>query len=429
MLVSRLRSRRLSRQGANPQPPTFTRASTANDPYTGAAVASGVPRFPAIAGSVGVLVEEGTTNLFQFSTALDNAYWSKTNTAVTPNAGTAPDGTNTAFKLVDNATSGQHNINKFGPFAAGAATASFFAKAAELSSLRVGDGTGLQADFNLATGVVSGIIGTAASATMTPVAGGWYRCTLSGTAGAGAGINIILVSGGNQSYAGTGQGVLLWLPQAEQKAYATSAIPTLGAATATRAAETLTIPTAGVLRPDQGTIGERVYIDGPIPPAVRFLFEHKDSGTAADRIYLRLQTDGTLLGGTSNGTATGTNVTTPALGLTAGWHTFALRWSAAEVSVWVDGIKKGATATPNLPSVMRSTFKVGSSVAGDFQLNQPIDALRISSLALSDAEMAQATAGALIDVRGQTYAADFNGSLQQYGRGLNISDRLDVGYL
>ena len=62
------------------------------------------PRFdhdPTTGESLGLLVEESRTNLVTYSEQFDNVVWTKLgpSTSVTPNAATAPDGTNTAYLL------------------------------------------------------------------------------------------------------------------------------------------------------------------------------------------------------------------------------------------------------------------------------------------------------------------------------------------
>lgn len=52
------------------------------------------------------------TNLALQSQAFDNAAWSKLNATVTPNVALAPDGTMTADRLTDNATSGEHRVTQ-----------------------------------------------------------------------------------------------------------------------------------------------------------------------------------------------------------------------------------------------------------------------------------------------------------------------------
>ena len=51
-------------------------------------------------------------NLLEYTESFDNSYWAKTNTTITANATEAPDGTQTADKLVQNSSTGFHYINR-----------------------------------------------------------------------------------------------------------------------------------------------------------------------------------------------------------------------------------------------------------------------------------------------------------------------------
>jgi hypothetical protein len=87
---------------------TFSRASTGT--FVGSdgliqTAASGVPRFDhtgATGESLGLLVEEARTNIATYSTDFSQAVWAKSNSTITANAATAPDGTLTASLLLPN---------------------------------------------------------------------------------------------------------------------------------------------------------------------------------------------------------------------------------------------------------------------------------------------------------------------------------------
>jgi hypothetical protein len=413
MLFSRLSSRRVSRINATPGNPTFSRPSAANDPYTGASVASGAPRFPGIAGSVGVMVEEGTTNLVLWSQDFINGFWIKSGTTLTTGLA-APDGTPTAtgFSFASGSNFIYQNVN----VTAGTTyTFSFFAKN--------NGGTGsFHAVYNN-TGAAFITGPTDFSAQINAAA--WSRVSVTFTAPAGCTQVRVYLTANSAATAN----FIVWGAQLEAKAYLTAHIPTTSA-TATRSPETLTIPTANVLNPSQGTIIVRAYVDGDIlktnPSAAHYIFYY--GGNPWNRVIARFDTGGTILAGTVNGSGTATVVNAP-LPLSRGWHTIGLRWSVSGVAIFVDGVKKDSKPSGTPPDVAGSTLYRGCDDAGTTQLGQPIDALRISSVAISDAEMAQATAGILANVRGQTYALDFDSTLQQYGRPLTLPDRFALGLL
>jgi len=202
----------------------------------------------------GLLVEEARTNLLLQSQTLDNATWNKTRSSITANVATAPDGTVTADKLVEDTSGGSFDVNQTVTKAASSLpyTYSFYAKAGERTRTdpivgNVGGGFFVVFDISGGQAVNSGNFGTGWTLTSTGVellAGGWRRCWMTGTTDAGTDINAkneldngtgsAAISDG---YAGDGaSGLYLWGAQLEQASFPTSYIPTTGA-TVTRAAD------------------------------------------------------------------------------------------------------------------------------------------------------------------------------------------------
>lgn len=129
-------------------------------------------------------------NLLTYSEQFDNAAWTKSSATVTANAAVSPDGTLTADTFTPTATAAllYQGITKAA--IATTFTASFYAKANGLTSLRAyvygntnanrGDAT-----FDLSAGTVGAITSvgtfTATSAAITSVGSGWYRCVITTT--------------------------------------------------------------------------------------------------------------------------------------------------------------------------------------------------------------------------------------------------------
>lgn len=249
--------------GAQVEPVTYETAPRAYNVTTSAAYHG--PRLdynPSTLAARGLLVEEARTNLQTFSEDFSNATWVQANlAAITTNTAVSPDGTSNADKLVPNTTNTWHSIVSSQAKAASAITytASVYAKADGYSGLdleiggSVGLSNGAGVSFNLADGTAgaAGTYGaspfTAASATITSVGNGWYRCTLTATSNTQA---VIAMWFGVQSVAGTSNfagdgtsGILLYGAQLEVSVFASSYIPTTSAA-ATRAVELPTIANA-----------------------------------------------------------------------------------------------------------------------------------------------------------------------------------------
>jgi len=100
---------------------TFTRASVGT--YVGRdglikTAGNNEARFdhdPETLESLGLLIEESSTNEFPFSEDFSSFVWTKVNTTVTTNAATSPDGTSTADRLQIGTTNGIVNNNIVGP--------------------------------------------------------------------------------------------------------------------------------------------------------------------------------------------------------------------------------------------------------------------------------------------------------------------------
>ncbi len=172
-------------------------------------------------------------NLLTWSQEFDNAAWTKTNTTVTANATTAPDGTTTAEKLVENSATDFHTARPTTSVGTITATEclSVFAKASERSWLALQMGSSRTAYFNLSAGTI-GTTSANTTATMTALANGWYRCSVAGERVATQGNQILLASGDNTaSYTGDGtSGIFIWGAQLDQAAQATAYVPTTSAA-------------------------------------------------------------------------------------------------------------------------------------------------------------------------------------------------------
>lgn len=159
-------------------------------------------------------------NMLSHQEEFDNAVWTKSGASVTANAVTALDGTTTADKLVESATTAQHYTNRSVTVTTNTTyTLSVYAKASGRQFLMLyaaGSTTNSNAWFDLTNGTVSLVNGTGTqSATIENLGNGWYRCSLTrltDASGTSMPIEIHTANAsGSLSYTGDGtSGIFLW---------------------------------------------------------------------------------------------------------------------------------------------------------------------------------------------------------------------------
>ena len=172
-------------------PSEYVSVGVLSAPYHGAGV-DGVKYFdtdlsgnPIAASTLkGYLSEPAATNLCLQSQDLATT-WTNNNTTESVNAAVAPDGTTTADKLVEAATTSTHTIYNTIAGTSGVYTTSVYLKAGERTWAYITDGNSVTATawFDLANGVVGTVSGTGTpSAKITSIGNGWYRCSMTFTA-------------------------------------------------------------------------------------------------------------------------------------------------------------------------------------------------------------------------------------------------------
>ena len=160
------------------------------------------------------LIEKVRTNLITYSNDFSNAAWTKTNFTLTSGQ-SDPFGGSNAWKFECTSTSGGMLQTVAG---SGVRAVSIYAKAGNVDTFSLWRGAIVSAavSFNLTTGTIISGVGT-----ITPVGGGWYRCS---TFGDTAHINPFFNSPSNGDF------IFLAFSQLENSDIATAYIPTTTAA-------------------------------------------------------------------------------------------------------------------------------------------------------------------------------------------------------
>jgi hypothetical protein len=353
------------------------------------------PRFdfnPTTGESLGLLIEQSSTNLCLYSSDYTQSNWVKTNATVMANADISPDGTQNMQKLVESTANAQHYMTQTITVTTSTTyTYSIYAKSAGRTGLWLyasGFGTPVpQVYFDLSAGTFA-IQAGSPTCTITPVGNGVYRCTITGTT-VGTSLNVethILGAGNAGSYTGDGfSGLYLWGAQLEALAFPTSYIPTTSAQV-TRASDNASM--TGTNFSSWYNQGQGSFYVNAVSKADSTVFKYAfeiSNATRADAIAIakngsNLVTYQSIGSGTSFNSTDGT------------WTT----GSDFKVGISTQpnssiGVKNGGTAiTSSNPSLMAIPVKMGIGSASDnsnYYWNGTIKKLAYYPIALSSAQL------------------------------------------
>lgn len=388
---------------------TFTRSTTATFVGSNGLIQSSAinaARFdynPATLAPLGLLIEEQRVNLVLYSAEFDNAAWTKSNTTITTNATTSPDGTTNADKLIGTTTAAGHLLQQTAVAVATLGTTytfSVYIKAAEYGFAFVGlNGTAFVAvpyiSVNLSTGAVATTNGSPVSSSAVSAGNGWFRVTIAGTTDVAASVvspdvrpspDGVWVNR-NTAQSGT-SGIFIWGAQTELGAFATSYIPTV-ASTVTRAADAASMTGTNFsswYNQSQGTFVASyinpVVASGKFPSVYAARIQAANNSVNTSEVFSATSAAQNLIriGGVDQATITLGGAYTP--GTT---RTVATAYQVNNFAAAYDGILGGTDASGNVPTTL-DILDIGTSV-GSGQLNSHIRSITYYATRLSNAQL------------------------------------------
>jgi len=346
-------------------------------------VAINVPRLDYTGGGCpSILVEPQRTNLVLYSEEFDNVAWAKTNSTVTANTTTSPDGNLTADKLIEDATNNQHRIDKTTTSAIGTNTFSVFAKKSERDSIRLRVGTS-GAYFDLTNGTASGAVGVTTS--MENYGNGWYKCAIVRVSTvATETVRINLAIGTNTDYTGDGtSGLFIWGAQLELGSNATSYIPTT-TATVTRNADVISkTGVSSLIGQTEGTLYAEVDITNV---GTRTIFALDIGATTNYITGTTNATNAVRLAVSSAGSATQL-ITTSTLAI--GFYKIAFAYKSGEYAIYINGVSAGTSLSTTFPIGTLSQFILANASYGT--LNDSYNLVTLFPTRLTNAQLATLT--------------------------------------
>jgi hypothetical protein len=376
----------------------FTRSSIAYK-QDGSQVASGIPRYEPATFDQGIMIEEGTINLLtanQSSVETDTtgfvntSFGSSTMTRDTSKAWHGSASIKVTSTDAEQIMLGLSTELSPRPAIAGQ---SYTASAKMIASVA-------GRDFLPGIGFLDsggGYLDSTTGASVISSTTGWQD--VSATMTAPAGTAFVYLTGILYGCA-NGDSFNLDGLQIEQKSYATSW--QLGSST--RAAETLTVPTAGVLSPSEGSIEMAFYVNEStqIQGYGKTLFAARNGigwlcmmgYISVGGIYFEVRDDEDMLFSCDYN-----NTSIP-----VGWHKAAFTWNSTHLKIFLDGVDVGEEyEAPRFSTSLAANLYIGSEDDTYSFVNTVLDDLRISSRARTLAEhQAYVASGEPIPLDGET---------------------------
>ena len=311
-------------------------------------VNANVPRIDYFGGQASLLVEPSSANLMLYSQAI-NSWPTKGGLTITDNNAISPDGTQNASYIQQTTGGNVVSLQSAGiNISLGQAqSVTFFAKAAEITSLTLRFGTGSlwgpsgtrpQFTFDLTNGAVTLNAGSATLSSQN-FGNGWYRYSIVTPATIASGQTTIQTVTNAVFSPNSGDGFYLWGVQWEQNiSTPTSYIPTT-TGTVTRNADVISVTgVAGLIGQTEGTIYAEVDLRNSILGSLLVI----DDGDTSDFISIARLANLTIRAQIRRaGGSITTIITSSAVAL--GVHKIALAYTNGDYALYIDGVSAGTS--------------------------------------------------------------------------------------
>ena len=388
---------------------TVVRATTAtrvNSAGLIESVAINVPRldYPPLGGCPKILVEPARTNVVLRSEQFDNAYWTKTNTTITANSSTSPDGTSTADILVENSTANvvfgvRANPRPSGLTLGTTYSVSFFAKKITRDFCYYDDfnlfqNPIVQVFFNLQTGLVGNTSAGVLNPKMENYGNGWYRCSFQFVASGATPTQIdyrIASATTDNGFTYTGvigqQAIAIWGAQFEAGSNATSYIPTTTASVTRNADVISNTGVSSLIGQTEGTI--YAEINNTLMTSYSTGYVMRIFADANNEVWIRKESGTNKY--TARWRANSVDVYTQStISVLNGNNKIAIAYKTGDSAVYLNGTQIGTSASAGAFSVAPSQIAIGSTSTIDF-FNDRIELATVFQTRLTNAQLATLT--------------------------------------
>jgi len=361
-------------------------------------VGNNIPRLEYDGSCPSILLEPQRTALLTYSEMFSDVSWVKTNSTISANVTTSPDGALTADRYSANGVNTAHQLTQSITFTSGSTyTFSTYAKVDTNNFIQLvlpapAFGANAWANFNVLNGTI-GTVGSAATTNIVNVGNGWFRCSITAPATTTILTTVLLVvissaTSGRLEANTLTTSLFIWGAQLEVGAYITSYIPTT-TSTVTRNLDA--ISKTGI----SDLIGQT---EGVLFVESAALFNDLTSrilsisdGTSMNRIgiYYNTNSNQILIFGVANGTSFANSISYTLTDETQ-FAKIAVRYRVNDITLWVNGAKRGTDITSQaLPlSMSRLGFDAGNSTT---QFYSKVKQVQLYKTYLTNTEMQSLT--------------------------------------